>query len=230
MTKAKILLAEDDPNLGLLLQEYLEEQGYSVSLCRDGLEAEHVCHSLQPDVCVLDVMMPKRDGFELAALLKQQRPTLPIIFTTARGRIEDKAEGFALGADDYLTKPFSVEELVMRVEAVLKRSQGQATDQDTYEIGTYQFSYPKRTLSHRGGEVQRLSSKESELLKMLCLHWGHLLTREQALARIWGGHNYYTSRSMDVYITKLRKYLRQDPRLEILNVHGEGFKLLLHPD
>lgn len=229
--KKHILFAEDDANLGMVVQEYLEMKDYEVTLCTDGVQAEKAFGEKAYDLCVLDVMMPRMDGFELLKRIRTLKPTQPVIFTTAKGRLEDKAEGYNLGVDDYLTKPFSIEELVMRMEAVLKRSAAATPivqDNGLYQLGHYTFDYNKRLMT--GPEERKLSSKESELMRLLCQHEGRLLERELALSAIWGSHNYYTSRSMDVYITKLRKYLKDDPMVEIINVHGEGFKLIVHKD
>ncbi|MBX3101590.1 MAG: response regulator transcription factor [Bacteroidetes bacterium] len=230
--KTRILLAEDDPNLGQLVHEFLQAKGYEVTLCTDGEAAAEAFIRGDYHLCVLDVMMPKLDGFSLIKKLQAHNPNIPVIYTTALGKLQDKTKGFKLGADDYLPKPFSIEELILRIEAVLKRVKEAPavinnTGSEDYQLGKLVFNYTRRTI--RGGQEERkLSSKESELLRLLCRQPGRLLEREVALTAVWGKSNYYTSRSMDVYITKLRKYLREDPNVEIVNVHGEGYKLMLH--
>ena len=190
--KIKILLAEDDTNLGMLLKEYLRAKGFETVLCEDG-EVAYEAFLNQPfDICILDVMMPKKDGFTLAKEIRQINSEIPIIFLTAKNMKEDVLEGFKLGADDYMSKPFSMEELLLRIEAVLRRS-----------------------------------TKESELLKLLCQNVNKVLERNYALKNIWADDNYFNARSMDVYITKLRKHLKKDPSVEIINVHGKGYKLIL---
>lgn len=230
--KTRILLAEDDPNLGQLVQEFLQARNYDVTLCVDGEQAFQAFVQQEYHICILDVMMPKMDGFALIKKLQQHTPGIPVIYTTALGKLQDKTKGFKLGADDYLPKPFSIEELILRIEAVLKRTREMAvqrthTGVEQYTLGKLTFDYTRR-LVMSGAEERKLSSKESELLRMLCRQPGQLLEREVALTAVWGKSNYYTSRSMDVYITKLRKYLRDDPNVEIVNVHGEGYKLMLH--
>ncbi|KKX51216.1 MULTISPECIES: response regulator transcription factor [Sphingobacterium] len=226
----KILLAEDDPNLGDLLKDYLELKGkFDVTLCTDGEEAVNQFRKSSYDLCILDVMMPKKDGFTVGREIRKINTTTPIIFATAKGMMEDKTEAFELGGDDYITKPFRVEELLLRINALLKRVVREKDDQvvsDKFEIGEYFFDYTSQQIAHKGVQ-QKLSTKEAELLRLLCLKKNDVLTREEALLKIWHDDNYFTGRSMDVFLSKLRKYLRDDPKVEIVNVHGKGYKLLV---
>lgn len=223
----KLLVVEDDPNLGALLAEYLRVKGFEVDLRADG-EAGLKAHAQgRYDLLLLDVMMPVKDGFTLAREIRRSDPQVPIIFLTAKSMKQDTIQGFQAGADDYLTKPFSMEELVLRVQAVLRRSAGLglgAEEPRSYTIGSYTFDVRKQLL-RRGEEERKLTTKESELLRLLCLHRNGLLERRQALREIWGDDNYFNGRSMDVYIAKLRKHLRADPEVEIINIHGQGFRL-----
>lgn len=228
MSHTHILLAEDDMNLGNLLQEYLELKGYQVSLARHGLEALDLFHHRTFELLILDVMMPKKDGFSVARDVRKINHKIPIIFLTAKAQKEDKIEGFESGGDDYISKPFSMEELLLRIKAVLRRTNPMPTTEEVvqFEIGNFFFDYTLQLLTHGGKEI-KLSTKESGLLKMLCLHRNDILKREDALIKIWGEDGYFTARSMDVYITKLRKYLNADPNIQIMNVHGKGYKLLI---
>lgn len=226
--KIKILIAEDDENLGSILKEFLTMKGYETDLAPDGEAALAQFRQKSCDVCVLDVMMPKKDGFTLAKEIRELDPAVPIIFLTAKSMLGDKAEGFKAGADDYMTKPFSAEELLMRVNAVLRRAKNQeeaAKEVNLYKIGKYKFDYKKRLLIIKGSE-RKLTSKETELLKLLCEKKNGVVERAAALRKVWGDDTYFTARSMDVYIVKLRNYLKEDPSLEIVNVHGLGFKLI----
>ncbi|QBQ39720.1 response regulator transcription factor [Sphingobacterium psychroaquaticum] len=225
----KILLAEDDPNLGELLKDYLELKGkFDVTLCQDGEEALNAFRKDTFDLCILDVMMPKKDGFTLGKDIRKVDKTVPIIYATAKGMMEDKTQAFELGGDDYITKPFRVEELLLRINALLKRSAKDTDEQvvDKFEIGNYFFDYTSQIISYKG-QQQKLSTKEAELLRLLCLNKNDVLTREEALVKIWHDDNYFTGRSMDVFLSKLRKYLKEDPSVEIVNVHGKGYKLLV---
>ncbi|AIM35619.1 response regulator transcription factor [Sphingobacterium sp. SG20118] len=226
----KILLAEDDPNLGDLLKDYLELKGkFDVTLCTDGEDAVNQFRKNTFDLCILDVMMPKKDGFTVGREIRKINNTTPIIFATAKGMMEDKTEAFELGGDDYITKPFRVEELLLRIHALLKRVVREKDEQvisDKFEIGEYFFDYTSQQIAHKGLQ-QKLSTKEAELLRLLCLKKNDVLTREEALLKIWHDDNYFTGRSMDVFLSKLRKYLRDDPKVEIVNVHGKGYKLLV---
>ena len=228
----KILLVEDDPNLGLLLQDYLQLKGkFDVVLCTDGDEGLKAFGKQNFDICILDVMMPKKDGFTLGKDIRKINQNVPIIFATAKAMMEDKASAYDLGGDDYITKPFRIEELLLRINALLKRVSNKeiASEpvQTNFDIGQYRFDYTTQ-LIHFNGSQQKLSTKEAELLQLLCLKKNTVLTREEALLSIWHDDNYFNGRSMDVFLSKLRKYLREDPKVEILNVHGKGYKLLVN--
>jgi DNA-binding response OmpR family regulator len=228
--KIKILLAEDDPNLGLLLEEYLQAKGYSVTLAVNGKEAFDVFCKHSYDLCLLDVMMPLKDGFTLAKEIRVSNKQVPIIFLTAKSMKEDTIEGFNAGGDDYMTKPFSTEELLARIQAVLRRSMKAMALENTqteFVIGKYKFNTETQLLKG-GTEDVKLTTKEGQLLRLLAINQNDILDRSFALKTIWHDDNYFNSRSMDVYITKLRKYLKQDPKVEIVNVHGKGFKLLVN--
>ena len=226
-TKQRILLCEDEESLGMLLREYLQAKGYDAELYLDGEAGFKAFARSHYDMCVLDVMMPKKDGFTLAQEIREMNVDVPIIFLTARNLKEDIFEGFKIGADDYLTKPFSMDELVFRMEAVLRRVKGVKTQPITqYTLGKYTFDTQRQILSHDDEEV-KLTTKESELLHLLCMHANDVLLRELALKTIWIDDNYFNARSMDVYITKLRKHLRADPTIEINNVHVKGYKLII---
>ena len=224
--KIKMLLCEDDENLGMLLREYLEAKGYTTTLCPDGEAGFREFSKNKFDIAVLDVMMPKKDGFTLAQEIRQSNADLPIIFLTAKTLQEDILEGFQLGADDYLTKPFSMEELVFRVEAILRRVRGKKNKESTlYHIGRFTFDTQKQLLTIDDKQT-KLTTKENELLSLLCSHANDILQRDFALKTIWIDDNYFNARSMDVYITKLRKHLKEDPQIEIINIHGKGYKLI----
>ena len=225
----KILLAEDDPNLGELLKDYLELKGkFDVTLAQDGDEALTAFRADKYDLCIFDVMMPKKDGFSLGKDIRKMDKAVPIIYATAKGMMEDKTQAFELGGDDYITKPFRVEELLLRIHALLKRVSKDKEEElaDKFEIGDYFFDYTSQIISFKG-QQQKLSTKEAELLRLLCLNKNDVLTREEALVKIWHDDNYFTGRSMDVFLSKLRKYLKEDPNVEIVNVHGKGYKLLV---
>ena len=224
--KLKILLCEDDENLGMLLREYLQAKGYVAELCADGEAGFKAFLKTKFDICVLDVMMPKKDGFTLAQEIRAASPDVPIIFLTAKTLKDDILEGFKIGADDYITKPFSMEELVLRMEAILRRVHGkQQKNVAIYHIGKFIFDTKRQILSLDGRQT-KLTTKESELLILLCAHANEVLQRELALKTIWIDDNYFNARSMDVYITKLRKHLKDDPDIEINNVHGKGYRLI----
>ncbi len=229
--RTKLLLVEDDENLGTILHEFFIFRGYDITLCQNGEEAMRVFFDQPFDICVMDVMMPKMDGFTLAKNIRKANTEIPIIFLTARSLKDDKIEGFKLGGDDYITKPFSMEELELRIEAVIRRTRGEEDKEDdrtVFTIGNYTFAPREQILSFNGSEQQRLTTKESGLMKLLCIHENKVLEREVALKTVWGNDNYFTGRSMDVFITKLRKYLKGDPSIEIMNIHGTGYKLLVH--
>lgn len=226
--KTKLLLAEDDENLGLLLKEYLLAKGFEADLYPDGEAAYKGFMKEHYDICILDIMMPKKDGFTLAKDIRIVNPDIPVIFLTAKNLKEDVLEGFKLGADDYITKPFSMEELILRIEAILRRTtqESQSNVQPIFTLGKYTFDTRKQTLSD-AEETVKLTTKESDLLKLLCQNANKVLERNYALKSIWIDDNYFNARSMDVYITKLRKHLKDEPTVEIINVHGKGYKLIV---
>lgn len=224
-----VLLLEDDPNLGVILQEHLELNGFAVKLCLNGEDGLAAYRRSAYDLCLVDVMMPRKDGFAFAREVRQVDRQIPLIFLTARSLKEDRIEGLKIGADDYVTKPFSMEELLLRIHAVLKRSgrDNDAAPQPTsFVIGGFNFDFAKRVLD-RGGKKTKLTSREAELLRLLCLHLNTPLDRSTALKQLWGDDTYYNSRSMDVFLTKLRKHLSGDPNVEIQNIHGRGVKLVV---
>ena len=224
--RMRILLCEDDENLGMLLREYLQAKGFSADLFPDGESGYKAFLKGKYDICVLDVMMPKKDGFTVAQEIRAVNADVPIIFLTARQLKEDILEGFKIGADDYITKPFSMEELVFRIEAILRRVKGKkGKDVTIFRIGKFTFDTQKQQLMI-GDTATKLTTKESELLKLLCQHVNEILERNYALKTIWIDDNYFNARSMDVYITKLRKHLKDDPSIEIINIHGKGYKLI----
>ena len=225
----KILLAEDDNNLGNLLCDYLKAKGYHTVLAANGEEAFNLFVKGVYNLCLLDVMMPVKDGYTLAKEIRKINDKVPIIFLTAKSMKEDTLQGFSAGADDYITKPFSMEELLVRINAVLRRSIGDNDEQEDtkFKIGKYDFDSQKRILSINNKE-QRLTSKENDLLRLLIINKGKVLERTYALKAIWEDDNYFNARSMDVYIAKLRKHLQQDKNIEIMNVHGRGFRFTIH--
>ena len=227
--KLKIFFCEDDENLGMLLREYLQAKGYITDLFPDGEAGYRGFISDSYDICVLDIMMPKKDGFTLAQDIRTINPDIPILFLTAKTMKEDILEGFKIGADDYITKPFSMEELLLRIEAILRRVKGKKLkDVPFYKLGQFMFDTQKQTLTI-GKKITKLTTKESELLKLLCSHANEILERNYALKTIWVDDNYFNARSMDVYITKLRKLLKADSEIEIINIHGKGYKLITQP-
>ena len=223
----KIMLCEDDENLGMLLREYLQAKGFSAELYPDGEAGYRAFMKQKYDICILDVMMPKKDGFTLAQEIRQANADVPIIFLTAKQLKEDILEGFKIGADDYITKPFSMEELVFRVEAILRRVRGKKNKESSvYRVGNFTFDTQKQLLTI-GDKQTKLTTKENELLALLCSHANEILQRDFALKTIWIDDNYFNARSMDVYITNLRKHLKDDPLIEIINIHGKGYKLII---
>lgn len=223
-----ILLVEDDPNLGLVLQEYLQiKAGYKVQLCKDGEEGLKAFFQHQFDLCIFDVMMPKKDGFTLGREVRAVNQNIPIIYATAKSMMEDKVEGFQIGADDYITKPFRIEELLLRIQAILKRvsPSEQQLEERVFNLGKFTFDYVSQTLNN-GISSTKMSGKEADLLRLLCIRKNQVLTREEALLKIWNDDSYFNGRSMDVYLSKIRKYLKDDENVEIINVHGKGFKLI----
>jgi len=229
-SKFKILLAEDDQNLGKLLKEYLEHKDYILTWAKNGKEGMDIFKKESFDLCLLDVMMPIKDGFALAKEIRAHNQTIPIVFLTAKSMKDDAIEGFTAGADDYITKPFSMEELLLRLAAILRRTNAQINPVEELaivEIGAYTFNFPQQTLTYNHKE-QNLTTKEADLLHLLCQHKNKVLDRNFALNKIWKDDNYFNSRSMDVFVTRLRKYLKEDPKVEIINIHGKGFKLLVN--
>lgn len=228
MDNLKVLIVEDDPNLGQILSEYLGIKGVDATLCKDGEEGFSSYKTGVFDLCILDVMMPKKDGFTLAKEIRNKDKTIPIIFLTAKSMKEDTINGLKIGADDYMTKPFSMEELLLRIRAVMRRvGNGKPFDpkSSVFQIGKFEFNADKQQLISEG-EIKKLTTKESELLKMLVINKNKTLQRNIALKNVWGDDSYFNARSMDVYITKIRKLLKEDESLRIITVHGEGFKLL----
>ena len=222
----KILLCEDDENLGMLLREYLQAKGYETLLCVDGEAGLIAFRSGSFNLCIFDVMMPKKDGFTLAREIRATDSETPIIFLTAKNLRDDILEGFKMGADDYITKPFSMEELTLRIEAILRRTSIKRNrDQTRFVIGKYNFDSMKQVLSGPEGS-RKLTTKENWLLALLCKHANDILQREYALSTIWVEEGQFKARSMDVYIAKLRSFLKDDPDVEIINIHGQGYKLV----
>ncbi len=227
--KPKILLVEDDSNLGFVLNDYLSMSNYDPTLARDGNEGLDMFKSGNYDLCILDIMLPYKDGFTLAEDIRKIEPNVPIIFLTAKTMEKDKIQGFKAGGDDYITKPFSTEELSLRVEAILRRSKYSIIKHDKsteFEIGKYKFDYTNYILYSPSGE-RRLTKKEAEVLRLLCLNKNQIVKREVALKNIWGDDDYFMGRSMDVYITKLRKFLKDDDKVSIVNIPRTGFKLVV---
>src|SRR4051812_13265783 len=220
----KILLAEDDLNLGILLVDYLEAEGFEVKLCKDGELALKAFQSNQFSLCLLDVMMPKLDGFSLAKEIRIVDKKIPILFISAKSLKEDKLKGYGLGADDYITKPFDEEELLWKIKAVIRRITGNNTEAKagTISLGKYIFDPGNQSLTI-AGKTKRITEKESEILKYLSEHRDHVIRREDMLRDLWGENDYFLGRSLDVFITKIRKYLKEDPALTIENVFGVGF-------
>ncbi len=225
--KYKILLCEDDANLGMVLKNYLELNDYEVTLERDGRLGLAAFQREKFDICLLDVMMPNMDGFTLAEEIRDVDPDIPLFFLSAKTMKEDIIQGYKLGADDYITKPFDSEVLLLKIKVILKRNEeeNKISDNIEFDLGRYHFNPKLRELKH-DTTTQTLSPKENELLKMLAEHKNDLLPRERALKKIWGSDTYFNGRSMDVYIAKLRKYLKEDDEIEIVNIHGNGFRLV----
>ncbi|MEZ4908392.1 MAG: response regulator transcription factor [Saprospiraceae bacterium] len=229
--EVKILLAEDDVNFGDVLKSYLDLNGFDVDLAENGLKALEHFKNKSYNLCIFDVMMPGMDGFDLAKEVRKDDNIVPIIFLTAKTFKEDIIEGFKIGADDYVTKPFNSEELLYRIKAVLKRSDSELNDKDLKEfvLGKFHFDFPLRILSFNDGKnssKQKLSPKEAELLKLLCVNKNQIVPRDLTLKQIWKKNDYFTARSMDVFITKLRRYLEKDENIKIDNIHGNGFRLI----
>lgn len=234
ITNNKILLVEDDQNFGDVLRSYLEMHEYEVTLATDGVQGLEKFNKGKFDLCIFDVMMPKKDGFSLAEDIREKDTETPIIFLTAKTMKDDVIKGFKIGADDYISKPFNSGELLMRIQAILKRSQAKADPREEireFNIGRFHFNFPLRILTFAQGtseeHIEKLSPKEAQLLRMFAIHKNDILPRSKALTKIWGEDTYFTARSMDVFVTKLRKYLKLDDNIEIVNIHGNGFQLLV---
>ena len=229
-TNRRILLVEDDPNFGSILKEYLMINSYEVTLAKNGIEGFEKFRKEDFDLCLLDVMMPYKDGFTLAKEIREKNETIPLIFLTAKTMKEDVLKGFKIGADDYLSKPFDSEVLLAKIKSILGRRVAPAvveSDEMEFVIGDFNLNAKLRLLTYKNEQHVKLSPKENQLLRLLALHINDLMPREKALNKIWRDDNYFTSRSMDVYIAKLRKYLKKDSKVEILNIHGEGFRLVV---
>ena len=230
MGSKKILLVEDDPNFGTVLKDYLSLHDYNVTHAKDGIEGLIMFKNSDYDLCILDVMMPRKDGFSLAQDIRGTNKEVPIIFLTAKTLKEDVLRGYSVGADDYLNKPFDSEVLLAKIKSILSRRAAPAaveSDEMEFSIGDFNLNAKLRLLTYKETDPIKLSPKENQLLRLLALHVNDLMPREKALNKIWRDDNYFTSRSMDVYIAKLRKYLKEDSKVEILNIHGEGFRLVV---
>jgi DNA-binding response OmpR family regulator len=227
MAKAKILIVEDDPYLGLIVKESFETKGFETHLRKDGKSGFEAYNFLKPDICILDVMMPIKDGFTLAQEIRATDKHTPIIFLTAKSLTEDLVKGFNIGANDYVKKPFSMVELIARVNAIIKRNTSILGEnkKEIFQIGEYVYDY-KHLLLKKGEKTQKITHREGEILKLLCENKNQILERKAVLIKLWGDDNFFTGRSMDVFISKLRKYLKDDPEVEIINVRGQGYKLL----
>ena len=228
MRKTRVLFVEDEQSLGLIVQESLESRGFEVKYCQDGKAGLQVFHEFNPDICLLDVMMPVKDGFTLAQEIRKTDSATPIIFLTARSQTADVVKGFEVGGNDYIKKPFSMEELIVRIRARLSDpGEGLKSDDDVtvYQIGTYRFDHMKQTLEFRN-QVTKLTHREAEILRLLCLNRSQVVERSFVLKKVWGDDNFFNARSMDVFITKLRKHLQYDSNVEILNVRGIGYKMI----
>jgi DNA-binding response OmpR family regulator len=219
-----ILLVEDDQYLGMVVRDYLNLNGYSVDLADDGKKGWDFFLSKKYDLCILDIMLPERDGFMITEMIRAQNETIPIIILTAKASMDDKLKGFKIGADDYIIKPFNIEELVFRIEVFLKRSQNNSLTKKIYLIGKYIFDYQNLFIEFEGA-TRNLTQKEADLLKFLCIHKGEVVKREEILNSVWNNDDYFTGRSLDVFISRLRKYLKDDANIEIQNFHSVGFKL-----
>lgn len=230
--RKSVLLVEDDPNFGLILRDYLTIKGYDVTLARDGIHGLNDFKSKDYNICILDVMMPRKDGISLAKQIKEINPNMPIIFLTAKSLKEDMIKGYEAGADDYIIKPFDSEVLELKIQAIINRQKTDGKQEEVpeeMEIGKFKLNTQLRIME-KDGEERKLSPKENALLVLLALNMNRLVTRKDALLKIWKEDNYFTARSMDVYLAKLRKYITPDPNLEIVNIHGEGFRLVNRED
>lgn len=224
--KAKILYVEDDETLSFVTKDNLELHGYQVVHCMEGESAVAAFYKEPFDLCILDVMLPKMDGFAVAGKIRDADPNIPILFLTAKSMKEDRIQGLKLGADDYITKPFSIEELILKIEVFLRRKYVTVSINDMYKIGTFNFDYRNLTLGH-GDHTRNLTQKEADLLKMLLDHKNNVVKRSVILEKLWGEDDYFLGRSMDVFISRLRKYLADDPKIKLDNIHGVGFKLVI---
>lgn len=220
-----ILLAEDDKNLGTILRTYLQAKGFPTTLVENGEQALEAFDRIKPSFCIFDIMMPIMDGYALAKEIRNKDKRVPILFLTAKTMQDDVLSGFEAGADDYMTKPFSMEELLVRVKAIYRRAYANKGEDTEFRLGSFVFDYSRRYLTNSNGEVRRLTSREADLLVLLCQNKNQVLERSVALKKVWNEESYFNARSMDVYITKLRKYFKADPDVEIINIHGIGFKL-----
>ncbi|AYB31123.1 response regulator transcription factor [Chryseolinea soli] len=221
----KILLVEDDPNLGFVIKDNLSIKGYDVTLCKDGEEGERSFFAHPYNLCIFDVMLPRKDGFSLARSVREKNKSIPILFLTAKSMMDDKLEGFQAGADDYITKPFSLEELLCRIEVFMRRGAVQpGSDEKRFFLGNFEFDFSNLTLKNHQSE-KTLTQKEADVLRLLYLNRERVLKREEILKQVWGDDDYFMGRSLDVFISKLRKYLKDDPTVQIVNYHGVGFKL-----
>jgi DNA-binding response OmpR family regulator len=220
-----VLLVEDDENLGFVTKDFLEISGFNVTLAPDGKLGLDIFNQKKFDIIILDIMMPNLDGFSVAESIRKKDKAIPIIFLTARSLKEDRIKGFRIGADDYITKPFSTEELKLRIEAILRRTSNNGLSPEIFEFGAYIFNYPEHILSSPKLGKQHLTKREAEVLRMLCEYKNKTLRRDIALKAIWGDDDYFMGRSMDVYITKLRKLLKTEDGVNISNIHNTGFKL-----
>jgi two-component system OmpR family response regulator len=230
MEKSKILLVEDDFNLGIVIQDFLSLEGYSVHLCRDGKEGLQKFNKNEYDVCLLDVMLPEKDGYEIAEDIRKVNKEIPIIFLTAKSNPEDKVKGFKAGGDDYITKPFNREEFLLRIKAILRRANNDFEDDENeglIKLNSFELDFRNLKLSH-SKEDKKLTKRETAILKLLCENRNKVIERSLVLNLIWGDDNYFNGRSLDVFITKLRKYLAHDETISINNIHGVGFKLELN--
>lgn len=222
--KANVLLAEDDLSLGYVIKDNLEQEGYRVLLCADGEQALQHFQKDEFDICLLDVMMPVKDGFSVARKIRQKSDLIPILFITAKSMEEDKLKGFMSGADDYITKPFSMKELLMRMEVFLRRTKKLFSEQtQEFIFGKFRFSYTDLKI-YNGNEISNLTQKEADLLMFLCEHPNHILKRDEVLLNVWGKDDYFLGRSMDVFITKLRKHFKNDSAVNLETIHGVGFR------
>jgi DNA-binding response OmpR family regulator len=221
---AKILLVEDDPNLGFVIKDNLILKGFDVTLCENGADGYQTFQQKPFDLCILDVMMPKQDGFSLAKSIREKNKQVPILFVTAKSMLEDKIAGFESGGDDYIVKPFSMEELLLRISVFLRRSNTTNGHEEVFNIGSFSFNFTNLRLQH-ASESKILTHKEAEVLRLLCENKNRVLKREEILKAVWGDDDYFLGRSMDVFISKLRKYLKDDPSVQIVNYHGVGFRL-----